>query len=139
MAGFADGIQMRAPWYSAFVRHLSSHWDEQQRVAVLGFRDIGSNNSKIRYLASRATMYVRVHVQHDGSGGGGVNYNASTSSSSTQVDMRADRQYDGTVARDGTNQFFVWLIPEFLNNDGSFTKFNGADGDDHMAYIDLGT
>jgi hypothetical protein len=139
VAGFADGLQMHVPWYSAFVRYFASHWDEQQRVAVLGFRDIASNNSTIRCLASRATMYVRVHVQHDGSGGGGVSYNASTFSSSTQVDTRENKQYDGTIARDGTNRFFVWLIPEFLNNDGSFTKFNGADGADHMAYIDLGT
>lgn len=117
---------------------LGSHYDEEQRVYPLGYRDVGSNNSVIRFRSARACQWVRVHVQHDGGGGGGVNYNASTFASSTQYDQRSERQRDVTVSRDGTNNYYVWLIPEFEESDGTFTKFDGADGDDHMAFMDLG-
>ena len=140
VVAISEGINAVQPWYSRLSRHLSSHWDEQQRVVVLGSRDKGSNTSAIRFQASRATLYVQVHLQHDGSGGGGVDYNASTSVSSNRRDMRANRQRDETVTRNGTDHYYMWLIPVFMNADGTYTKFDGEGTTlDQMAFVDLGT
>src|SRR3990167_4779143 len=45
---------------------LGSHFDEEQRVVPLGHRNIGGNQSVIRFRASRATEFVRYHVQNSG-------------------------------------------------------------------------
>ena len=140
MAGFADGIQMRAPWYSAFVRYLSSHWDEQQRVSILGMRP-SDGDIVVRFLASRATLYVRVHIQHDGTGGGGETYDASVYVSDTRIDCRVNRQQDTTITRSTADDYYVWLIPEFLEGDStSYTRYDGETGEgvDRMAFVALG-
>ena len=140
VVAISEGINAVQPWYSRLSRHLSSHWDEQQRVVVLGNRDKGSNTSAVRFQASRATLYVQVHVQHDGSGGGGVDYSAGTSVSSNRRDMRANRQRDETVTRNGSDHYYMWLIPVFMNADGTYTKFDGEGTTlDQMAFVDLGT
>ena len=90
---------------------LDQHRDEQMGVENLGYRDIGSNDSKVRFAAVRATEWVEVHVQHDGGGGGGVDYNDSTYVSRTLVDCRANRLQEVTVNRDGVNRYYCWLIP----------------------------
>lgn len=69
---------------------------------------------------------------------GGATYSPLDFLSSAQVDCREDRQQDHTVTRDGVKHYYVWLIPEFGDADGTFTKFDGEDGDDHMAFADVG-
>lgn len=125
--------------FGRLLRVVASHWDEQQRVVVTGLRDTGAgSNVALRFLAARACEFVRVHVQHDGAGGGGATYNSSTFVSSDRRDVRADRQRDETITRNGVDSYFVWLIPERLNPDGSYTRFDGADGADLMAFYSLG-
>lgn len=147
---------------------LGSLYDEEQRVYPLGFIDQGDGTVIIRFRASRACQYVRVHLQNTvvgggiqglfargfgriqttglyargigvGASGGGLAYNPNESVSSTQVDCRAARQQDVTVTRDGSTQHVVFLVPEFLEEDGSFTRMDGNDGDDHVAWIDIGS
>jgi hypothetical protein len=96
------------------VRTLEQHWDEWMSVMPLGGRDVGSNQSKVRFLANRHTEYIEVHVQHDGAGGGGTDYDPNVYVSKTLVDCRADRLREVTVNRDGTNHYYVWLIPVIL-------------------------
>lgn len=146
---------------------LGSHIDEEQRVIPLGHRDIGGNQSKVSFRASRACQFVRYHVQHSGQSQGstrglftrglgrhatlglwtrglglpsGVSmaYDQGASVATGQVDCRSERQQEITITRDGTNRYCVYLIPEFLEVDGTFTKFDGVDSDDRMAYVDLG-
>lgn len=125
--------------WAALLRLFYSHFDEQQRVVILGHSDTGAGTDvELRYLAARATEFVRVHVQHDGGGAGGATYDDTNFVSSTRVDMRVSRQQDSTISRNGTDNYFVWLIPERLNPDGSYTKFDGNDGADQMAFKSLG-
>lgn len=119
------------------LRRLESHFDEDQRVLVLGQRTVGTT-SHLRFLAAAACLYVRVHVQHDGVGGGGSSYNAATFVSSTRVNCGTNRQQDVTVTRNGTDHYYVWLVPEFGYVNGDFVKYNGAEAGDQMAYADLG-
>jgi len=115
---------------------IGSHWDEEQRVEVLGVKSAdGALAYDIRFRASRACQWVRVHVQTSATGG--RDYDAATSVSSTQYDMRSDRQREVEVSGDGALDYYVFLIPEFEDTDGTFTKYDGVDGDDHMAYLSL--
>lgn len=143
---------------------LGSHFDEEQRVVPLGSRNIGGNQSVIRFRASRATLWVTAHVQSStagsvygliargfpalgteglyarglGIGSAGLAYDADGAVASERVDCRQDRQQDLTISRDGVNRYVVWLVPEFLETDGTYTKFDGEDAADQMAFIDLG-
>lgn len=83
-------------------------------------------------------MRVRVQVQSTDTGKGGATYSTTNFVSSTQVDCRENRQQEVTITRDGTNTYWVWLIPEFEYESGSFTKFDGNDGEDLMAFRYLG-
>ncbi len=129
-------------WYARLTKFFWSHFDEQQGVWVMGIRPSG-DDIVLRIRATRATMYVRAHVQHDGPGGGGATYNPNLFVSSERVDCRANRQQDVTVTRATGNDYTVWLIPEFLEGDAgnaTFTLYNGetGQGDDHMAFVALG-
>ena len=54
--------------------------------------------------------------------------------------MRANRQRDETVTRNGSDHYYMWLIPVFMNADGTYTKFDGEGTTlDQMAFVDLGT
>jgi len=114
---------------------LGSHFDEEQRVLLLGVkRAAGSADDwDIRFRASRACEWVTVHVQSDATGG--RDYSAGSSVSSVQYDMRVDRQREVEVAAPSAR--YVFLVPEFEESDGTYTKFDGADGDDHMVLIEL--
>ena len=128
------------PEIERFFRGFASHWDSQQRVAILGVRPSGED-MVVRLLASRATTFVRVHVQHNGGGGGGEAFNSSIFVTDERIDCRVNRQQDYTVVRATGNDYFVWLIPEFLGDDGSsYIRFDGAtdNGADHMAFVTLG-
>lgn len=128
------------PEIERFFRGFASHWDNQQRVSVLGVRPSGED-MVVRLLASRATTFVRVHVQHNGPGGGGEAFNSGIFVSDERVDCRVNRQQDYTVERSTGADYFVWLIPEFLGDDGStYTRFDGAtdNGADKMAFVTLG-
>lgn len=148
---------------------LGSFFEQEQRVYPLGYRDIGGNQSIIRFRAARACQYVRYHVQHSGQGGdfstrglftrglgrhgtrglyarglgigpSGVTleYVPGGAFATARVDCRDDRQQEVTITKDGTNRYVVFLIPEFLEADGTFTMFDGDDAEDHMAMIYLG-
>jgi len=145
---------------------LGSHFDEEQRVYPLGARDIGGNQSVIVFRASRACQFVRVHVQNSGQvsaspiglftrglarhetkglyarglgiGDARSSYIAGSASSTTDIDCRSERQQQSTVSRDGTNAYIAWVIPRFLEVDGSFTLFDGVDAEDRMCFFDLG-
>jgi DNA-binding beta-propeller fold protein YncE len=133
MAGSPAG----EPWYNRLMRYVSSHWDEQPRVEILGTRDSG-DNVVVRFRASRATPYVRVHVQHDAVGG--QSFDGATYVSSVRVDCRAERQQDYTVTRDTAYNYHVWFAPELVEGDGTFTRYTGevGEGADYMAYVGLG-
>ncbi len=129
------------PEFERFFRGFASFWDSQQRVSVLGVRPSGED-VVVRLLASRATTFVRVHVQHNGPGGGGESYDASVFVSDVRVDCRVSRQQDYTVVRSEGFDYFVWLIPEFLGDDGTtYTRFDGESGNgaDQMAFVAIGS
>jgi hypothetical protein len=123
------------------LRGIASFWDNQQRVQVMGQKDTGTGTDvNIRFVASRATQWVQVHVQSTATSKGGATYSTSNYVSTARVDCRSNRQQDQTIARTGSHQYYLWLIPVFLEGDGStYTKFDGAAGADRMAFVDLGT
>lgn len=132
-----EGIA-RSPAWNRLLRYFGSHFDEQHRVVVIGTLPSG-DDVIVRFLAARACQFVNVHVQHDGVGGGGAAYDAATFVSETRVDCRENRQQDHTVTRSTADSYYVWLIPEQLNTEsGTYTQFDGDDGADQMAMIDLG-
>ena len=142
MSLVGEGARREASyWYNRLLKLFESHWDERPRVLIQGVRASG-DDVVVRFIASRATQYVRVHIQHNGTGGGGETYDAATYVSDARVDCRASRQQDITVTRSTIYDYFVWLIPEFPNGDGStFTKYTGesGEGDDYMAHLSLGS
>ncbi len=113
--------------------------DNQQRVWLIGIRPSGED-IVLRFLVSRGTQYVAVHIQHDGGSGGGEAYDVGTFVSDTRVDCTSNRQQDVTIARATAFDYYVWLVPEFLESDSSFTRFDGEDGEgvDRMAFVALG-
>lgn len=118
---------------------LEKLWDFNQRVQSLGFRDIGGNDTKVRFLASLATEHVHVHVQHDGGGAGGAEYDPDNfDAQSATVNCREERQQEVTIARDGANHFYVFLIPVWEATPGVFEKFDGEEHEDRMVTLDLG-
>ena len=123
--------------WNRFIDLLSNTWDMEARVEVLGVRHSADADSTVhlRFKASLATEQVRVHVQHDGSGGGGLTYDPSTFVSSNNVPCFTDRQQDVQIARNGTDNYAVWLIPLVRHGDGSLVPYDGLDGrPDHMAF-----
>ena len=88
----------------------------------------------VRWKASLAVEHMQVHVQHDGTDGGGLEYDPETYVSSTRVNCFTDRQQDTEIARTGTNNYAVWMIPVVRQGDGSFIKYDGTQGEDHMAF-----
>jgi len=129
------------PELEGLIRGLGSFADNQQRVQLTGHLDTGAGtDAKVRLRASRATQYVQAHVQSTATSKGGATYSTSNYISSARVDCRSNRQQDLTIARNGSNQYFLWLIPVFLEGDQStYTKFDGVTGADHMIFADLGT
>lgn len=119
---------------------FGSHFDELQRVEVLGVRYSG-DDVVVRYLASRATEHVVEHIQHDGTGGGGETYTVGTYVTRTRADCRADRQQEVTITRSSDDSFALWLIPSLLLADG--TTYVDWDGEgvttDYMAFLALGS
>ena len=109
-----------APLTERLLRDLASYWDSQQRVMFMGYKEDqeAGEDVLLRFMASRATKYVQVHVQSDVSGGGGAAYDPDTFVSSTQVDCRVNRLQEVTITRNGINQYWVYLIPKFDNGLG---------------------
>ncbi len=101
------------PEAERFFRGFASHWDNQQRVMLLGHKDQGTS-VLVRFMASRATEYVQVHLQSDATGAGGFTYDADNFVSSTEVDCRVDRLQEVTLTRNGTDQFCIFLIPKAI-------------------------
>ena len=60
--------------------------------------------------------------------------------SDDQVDCTSNRQQDTTITRSTAFDYYVWLVPEFLESDSSFTRFDGDTGEgvDRMAFVALG-
>ena len=129
------------PDLARLLRGMASFWDNQQRVSPTGQKDTGTGTDvNVRFMASRATQWVQVHVQSTATSKGGATYSTSNYISTTRVDCRSDRQQDQTIARNGTNHYYLWLIPVFLEGDGTtYSKFDGATATDRMAFVDLGT
>ena len=129
------------PELDRLLRGIASFWDNQQRVQVMGQKDTGAGTDvNIRFMASRATQWVQVHVQSTATSKGGATYSTSNYISTTRVDCRSNRQQDQTIARTGSHRYYLWLIPVFLEGAGStYTKFDGTTGTDRMAFVDLGT
>ena len=94
----------------------AASWDNQQRVRYMGHKDQGTGTDvKVRFMASRATNYVQVHVQSDAVGKGGFDYAADNFISSSRVDCRAEKMQEVTISRNGSDQYWVFLIPSFAN------------------------
>lgn len=146
---------------------LGSHFDEEQRVYPLGHRaSTTANQTVVRFRASRACLFVTYHVQNGVGGstlglftrglgrgtsygtqglfarglgvGGTFAYDPNEVVASGRVDCRSERQQEITITKDGVNRYVVYLIPEFLEADGSYTKFDGEDAEDRMAVVDIG-
>ena len=129
-------------WYNRLLKFVYSHFDERPGVWIQGIRPSGDDIA-LRFRATRATLFVRVHVQHDGGSGGGATFNSNLFVSDTRVDCRANRQQDVTITRATGGDYTVWLIPEFLEGDvgnDTYSLYNGetGEGDDFMAFIALG-
>ena len=93
---------------------LAASWDNQQRVKYMGHKDQGTGTDvDLRFLASRATNFVVVHVQSDEAGKGGFNYDSLNFVSQSRVDCRATKLQEVTISRNGSNQYWVFLIPLF--------------------------
>ena len=136
------GIPLGLPQeLDAVLRGMLSISDNQQRVELTGQKDTGTGTAvAIRFRSSRATLFVQAQVQSTATSKGGATYSTSSYVSSTRVDCRNNRQQDVTVSRNGTNRYYLWLVPVFLEGDGTtYTKFDGADGADQMVFADLGT
>ena len=132
------------PWSDPFVvqnrlvQLLGSHWDEQQRVRVVGNHHVWDSTNQVYniwMLGSRATMYVNAQIQNNITGG--ITYNASTYVSRTQYDIRADRLQAIAVSTIRSRPYYLFLIPTFLESDGTYTLFDGVDAADHMTRIDF--
>ena len=96
------------PELDRFLRGMASSWDNQQRVQVMGQKDTGAGTDvNVRFMASRATQWVQVHVQSTASSKGGATYSTSNYVSTARVDCRSDRQQDQTIARNGTNHYYL--------------------------------
>lgn len=119
---------------------LNSQADELQRVVSFSYR-VNGTSGYVRWEASRATNFVQFHVQHDGVGGGGSTYDPATFVESTEVDCRSARIQDDTVTLNGTDRYYVWLIPVFKDpHAGTAYKYDGQSSrPDAMVYMDLGT
>ena len=102
-----------APLTERLLRELRSHWDNQQRVMFMGQKDQGTS-LVLRFMASRATDYVQVHVQSDATGKGGFTYDANNFVSSTEVDCRTARLQEVAITRNGTDIYCVFLIPKVI-------------------------
>ena len=136
------GIPLGLPLeLDAVLRGMLSISDNQQRVELTGQKDTGTGTDvAIRFRSSRATLFVQAQVQSPATSKGGATYSPRRNVSSTRVDCRSNRQQDVTVSRNGTNRYYLWLVPVFLEGDGTtYTKFDGADGADQMVFADLGT
>lgn len=120
-------------WAANVLRGLS---DLSLMVWPQGWIGTATGDVVLRFRASEATNFVQVHVQKTGTGG--ATYNTSTYVSSTLVDCRSDRRQSVAVARDGTNDYYVWLIPVFTDAAGSVVKMDGVSADDLMATVSLG-
>lgn len=117
--------------WDRLVRGLASFWDNQQRVEIIGIRQSGTD-TVVRFRASRATQFVRVHVQATDT------YDPNAYQIEARIDCRSNRQQDYTVG--GEHDVTIWLIPEFQNPDGSFVRYDGAtgNGEDLMAFASIG-
>ncbi len=92
----------------------SVSWDALQCVMYMGHKAQGTGTDVLlRFLASRATNFVVVHVQSDAVGAGGFDYDRANYVSSTRIDCRATKLQQVTISRNGTNQYWVFLIPLF--------------------------
>ena len=113
------------------LRGIASHWDNQQRVEIIGILP-SADDTIVRFRASRATQFVRVHVQAT------ETYDELVYETDERVDCRTNRQRDYTVA--GGADRYVWLIPEFEDSPGSYTRYDGAgnNGEDLMAFASIG-
>lgn len=128
------------PSEQALLHILSKMWDFDQRVRVIGQKAQGGAGSdvNVRFLASLHTEHVQQHVQSDAVGEGGADYDAVNYTSTARIDCRTDRQQDITISRNGTNHYYLFLIPVLLEG-GSYLKFDGIDvPEDQMTFIDLG-
>ena len=119
------------PTLERFFRGFASFWDNQPRVEILGILPSG-NDTIVRFRASRATQFVRVHVQAT------AVYDELSYEVDERLDFRTNRQRDYTVL--GGADRNIWLIPEFVEGDGTYTRFDGAgaNGEDLMAFASLG-
>lgn len=106
---------------------------------TVGAGDPGEPVSYVRFEASRATDFVRVHVQSSAAGRGGASYDPASFVTSDEVDCRFSRQQDRTVPRSGADHYYVWLIPVMKSDAGDVALFDGQAGrPDFMSFLDLG-
>lgn len=113
------------PELAQWISTLAGHWDEQQRVRLLGMHSVAGSVT-LRLLASAATTQVRVHQQvSDVYGAADV---------TQDIDCRVERQQDVTLA--AANGRYVWLIP-LWSDQGTLRAFDGVTGPDQMTPVDL--
>ena len=132
---------LQDPQWDRFRKELLVTWDWQQRVQIIGLKGhlVAGATVSVRFVASRATLYVQKHVQTDAGGEGGATYDAVNFLSSARIDCFENRQQDTTIARGAGKRFYLFLIPVFLDGDGTFVKYDGVDSATDLAtFIELG-
>jgi hypothetical protein len=132
----------RGSFLDQLLQELVVSWDWQARVEIIGLtgQNTAGGDVTVRFRASRATVYVQVHVQTDAVGEGGATYDPVNFKSSTRVACLESRQQDVVIGRGAGDHYYLWLVPVMLDGNGStFVKFDGVDSaDDFMSYWDLG-
>lgn len=114
-------------YLTELVRQLNAELTRKE-PRVVGTRIDGSN-LYLRFLAPYGIGWVQVHIQSDVVGKGGLEtYSSTNYESSTEVDCRADRQQDVSVALLNGVRYAVWLIPVAYDAAGTKVLYDGASG-----------
>jgi hypothetical protein len=112
--------------YAEFVATIGQHFDENQRVRSLGLIGHGDGTFTLRFLATPAASFVRVHQQIADVYG--------AADFSDDIDCRAERQQE--IELDAVDGLHVWLVP-LWDDQGTLRAFDGVTGPDHMALVPL--
>ena len=125
------------PYLTELVKILNAELLRKEPT-IIGFRHDGVN-LHVRFRAALATPFVQLHIQSTAAGAGGSAYDPDNYTSSTEVDCRADRLQDASVADLPDGRFVFWLVPIQKDADGNTIKFDGQGGRaDHVSFVPVG-
>ena len=110
----------------------------RKEPTIVGWRHDGTN-LHVRVRSARGLSWNQVHIQSTESGEGGPTYDAANYTSSTEVDCRADRLQDVSVADLPYGRYVIFLIPVEYDAAGTKVLYDGQGGrPDYMSFVDIG-